>query len=119
MKKFLPLLVLLILTACASPATNMTDAQVRALNDDQLCSFNNNYRAERRVTAEIEARKLNCDSFYRECLRRGNKPDTEAFSFCMDILRENERLRYESDFDDFDHFGHRGIRSGVGVGFGF
>ena len=107
------------LTACASPALNLNNAQIRGLSDDQLCSYHNNYRSEARVDAEIAARGLVCDRFHRECLRRGNQPGTEAFSFCMDLLRENERLRYESDFDDFDRFGHRGIRSGVGVGFGF
>lgn len=109
------------LSACASPALNMPNEQIRAMGDDQLCSLQNNYRSEPRVNAEIAARGLNCDRYFRECLRRGNKPQTESMNFCMDLLRENERLRYESDFDDFDHFGHRhgGIHSGIGVGFGF
>lgn len=119
MRYFLILPLLLGLSACASPTFNMSDAQIRALSDDQLCSFHNNYRAEARAEAEIAARGLNCDRFYRECLARGNKPNTQAMDFCMDILRQNERLRYESDFDDFGYFGHRGLRSGAGVGFGF
>lgn len=113
------LIAVLGLSACASPTFNMTDGQIRSLSDDQLCSFHNSYRAEARTEDEIAARGLNCDRFYRECLRRGNKPNTEPMNFCMDILRQNERLRYESDFDDFDHFGHRGWRSGASVGFGF
>ena len=119
MRVLLILIAVAGLAACASPALNMPDGQIRAIGDDQLCSLQNNYRSEPRVEAEIAARGLNCDRFYRECLRRGNKPETEAMNFCVDILRQNERLKYESDFDDFDHFGHRGWRSGVGVGFGF
>lgn len=119
MRKSLALLLACSLVACASPTFNMTPAQIRALNDDQLCSFHNNYRSEAKAEAEIAARGLNCNRYYRECLRKGNKPNTEAMDFCIDVLRENERLRMENDFHDFDHYHHGRFRSGVGVGFGF
>ena len=120
MKLWLPIIVL-VLTGCASPTFQMSQEQVRGLSDTQLCSYKNNYRAETKLEAEVARRGVNCDRYFQECLRRGNKPGTEAMDFCMDILRQNERLKYEQDFDDFDHFGRRrsGIHSGVGVGFGF
>ena len=107
------------LAACASPTFQMTPEQVRAIDDAQLCSFKNNYRAEAKLEAEVARRGLNCDRFHQECLRRGNKPGTEAMDFCMDILRQNERLRYEQNFDDFEQFGHRHSGFHTGVGFGF
>lgn len=120
MRMLWTVVLVLGLAACASPARNLIDAQIRDLSDDQLCSYQNNYRSEHRVDAEIAARGLNCNRHFRECLRRGNQPNTEQMNFCMDILRENERLRYESDFDDFGRYHHhRGLRSGVGIGFGF
>jgi hypothetical protein len=99
--------VFLILSGCASPALNMTNQQIAQLSDDQLCSFQNNYRSESRTKAEIARRGLNCDRFYRECLRRGNQPGSQAMDFCMDILRENERLRSEPAYGHFDIFGYQ------------
>ena len=103
MRKFLTIVAVLGLGACASPALNMQDAQVRNLSDDELCRMHNNYRSEPRVEAEIAGRAVNCDRNFRECLRRGNQPNTQAMAFCVDILRENERLRY--DEPAWAHFG--------------
>lgn len=100
------LLLACALAACASPARNLIDAQIRDLSDDQLCHYHNNYRAEPRVEAEIAARGVNCNRYYRECLRRGNQPNTEAMNFCMDILKENERLRYDPPYSRWDVFGY-------------
>ncbi len=75
------------------------------------------------MDAEIARRGLNCDRFYRECLRRGNAPNSQAMDFCMDLARENERLRYDRRYHDtYDVFGYGGSRyrgGGVGVGLGF
>lgn len=103
MRKLLILLFVLGLGACTSPALNMPDAQIRNLSDDQLCEMQNNYRSEWRVETEITGRGLNCDRHFRECLRRGNKPNTPAMDFCVDLVRENERLRY--DEPAWAHFG--------------
>lgn len=115
----IPVLLLAIcgLAACASPTFNMTDDQIRALGDDQLCHYHNSYRAEARAEAEIAARGLNCDRYYRECLRRGNAPQTEAMAFCMDVLRENDRLRRENDYYEFNRMHRMGVYTGVGIGF--
>lgn len=110
------------LAACASPTFQMTPAQVSSLGDDQLCKYQNDYRAETKLEAEIARRGLNCNRFHRECLARGNQPDTQAMAFCMDLLRENERLRYDPRYDNYDVFGYHRYsrhRSGVGVGLGF
>lgn len=117
MKRYLVIVLVCIITACSSPAELMNDQQVRALSDDQLCDYKNAYRNEYRTEAEIGRRGLNCNRYYRECLRRGNQPESQAMSFCMDLLRENERLRYEDDFDVFGYSRHR--HNGMGVGFGF
>lgn len=106
MMKYIVLLLAIVLTACASPARNLIDAQIHDLSDDQLCSYHNNYRSEFRVEAELAARGTNCNRFFRECLRRGNQPGTQAMAFCMDILRENEHLRYDPPYDQFDVFGY-------------
>lgn len=108
--------MVLALGACASPALMMPDQQILNLPDDELCRIDRNYRSEPRVQAEIRARNLNCDPYYRECLAKGNQPGTQAMQFCMDILEQNQRLRYEHDFDH-----PWGVRTGIysGVGFGF
>ncbi len=100
MKKVFLILLSVTLTSCASPVLQMTDAQVRSLSDDQLCRYDNAYRAEPRTTNEIARRKLNCDPAFRTCLNRGNKPNTDAMRFCMDLVRENERLERNKLFDD-------------------
>lgn len=111
------LLTVCTLAACASPAFNMTDDQIRALSDDQLCHYHNSYRAEVRTEAEVAARGVNCNRYYRECLRRGNRPQTEAMDFCVDVLRENDRLRRENDYYEFNRMHRIGVYTGVGLGF--
>ena len=118
LKKSISILYLLgalLLTSCASPAMQMTDAQIAGLSDDSLCDMKNNYLSYSKINNEVLKRNINCDRHYRECLSKGNQPGTQAMDFCMDLLRQNERLKYENDF------GHIGVRSGVytGVGFGF
>lgn len=105
----------LFLTSCASPAIGLTDTQIAQLSDDELCKLDNNYHSYSKINNEILKRNINCDKHFRQCLAKGNKPDTEAMQFCVDLLRQNERLKYENDF------GHVGVRSGVytGVGLGF
>lgn len=124
MKNVLAAVLVVFLGACASPTFNMTPEQVKGLSDDQLCTYANSYRGETKMNEEIARRNLNCNRHYRECLRRGNKPGTQAMAFCEDLVRENERLRYERSYDDFDVFGYgrygrHHSRTGVGVGFGF
>jgi hypothetical protein len=125
MKKLLAFLGLLVLAACASPTMKMSDQQIVSLSDDQLCSYKNNYREESRLNAELARRGLGgmeCNRFYRECLRRGNQPGTQPMFFCMDTLKENERLRDRMDrYDDRAFlYGYPGYyHSGVGVGLGF
>ncbi|MFA5592335.1 MAG: hypothetical protein WC989_03360 [Micavibrio sp.] len=114
------LLVLAIgLAGCASPTFQMGPEQVAALPDDELCRYKNNYRSETKLDAEVARRGLNCNRFHRECLRRGNQPETEAMAFCERLLRENERLRYDPPYDRFGVFGYGGSRRGtVGIGVG-
>lgn len=119
MRYFLPFLMVFLLAGCASPTFQMTPVQVSALSDDQLCSFKNNYRSETKAEAEIARRGLNCDRYYRECLRRGNQPNTEAMAFCQDILRQNERMCYEAGFDRYGYRDRHGWGTGAGLGFGF
>ena len=95
-KFFVPSL-LLLLTACASPTFEMTPAQVASLSDDQICKYDNNYRDETKLELEIAKRNLNCDPYYRTCLKQGNAPGSQAIKFCQDVLRENDRLRYDND----------------------
>lgn len=132
MIRILSIFVVLFLAACASPTLKMSDQQIMSLSDDQLCSYKNNYRDEPRLNAELAARNLGgmeCNRHYRSCLRRGNQPNTEAMNFCMDVLRENERLRDRQNYYEDRAFlyglhgypHHRGGRyhGGAGVGFGF
>lgn len=97
MKRLFLCLITLSLAACASPTFQMSPSQVASLSDDQLCKYKNNYRDETKLELEISKRKLNCDRFYRACLAQGNQPGTKAMDFCQDVLRENERLRYDND----------------------
>ncbi len=125
MRKFLAIAAIGLLAACASPTFQMSPEQVASLSDDQICTYKNNYRNETKLEAEIARRNLNCDPYFRECLRQGNQPGTQAMDFCRDVLRENLRLRYDNYYYDHDVFGyhrHRrpyGSGVGVGVGFGF
>jgi hypothetical protein len=106
MKYAATIILLMIVTGCASPARNLIDAQIHDLSDDQLCHYQNNYRSEYRVDAEIRNRGVNCNRYFRECLAQGNEPGTDAMAFCIDILRQNERLRDEPAYDRFDVFGY-------------
>lgn len=100
----------LLLLGCVSPAAQMGEAEIRQLSDDSLCAYTNNYRAEPRTAAEIKRRNLNCDRFYRQCLARGNKGGTDAMDFCIDTLRENERLTRDKTADQFDQFSPNRLR---------
>ena len=111
MKYPLLFILALTLTACASPTLQMTPAQVASLSDDQLCSYQNNYRDETKLLAEIQRRNVNCDRFFRKCLQQGNQPGSQAMGFCIATLRENERLRYDNDRPWDDGFGIYGGRS--------
>lgn len=88
---------LMALVSCTSPTFEMTPAQIASLSDEQICKYDNSYRDETKLEAEIVKRKLNCDRFFRECLSQGNRPGTQAMNFCIATLRENERLRYDND----------------------
>lgn len=105
-RKFSLFIMMLVVSACASPTFQMSPEQVASLSDDQLCTYRNNYRGETKMNAEILRRNLNCDRFHRECLRRGNQPGTEAMNFCEDILRENQRLRTDPPYGHMDMFGY-------------
>ena len=121
-KKILVIAAVGFLAACASPTFQMTPTQVSSLSDEQLCQYKNGYRAETKLEAEVSRRGLNCNRFHRECLARGNQPGTQAMDFCMDLLRENERLRYDPRYDHYDVFGYHRYsprRSGLGMGVGF
>jgi len=107
LRVFASILLVFGLFACASPARNLIDAQIHDLSDDQLCSYHNNYRSEPRIEAEIAKRGTNCDPYYRKCLAQGNQPGSKAMAFCIDILRQNERLKYdEPAYDHFDVWGY-------------
>lgn len=101
-------ILVLAVSACASPTFQMSPEQIASLSDDQICNYKNNYRDETKLELEIARRGgLNCNRFYRECLNRGNAPGTEAMAFCMDMVQENERLRYERSAYDWDMFGYQ------------
>ncbi len=106
MRYLLILAPMLLLAACASPTFQMSPEQIATLSDDQLCAYKNNYRNETKLELEIGRRQLNCNRFYRECLNRGNQPGTQAMAFCMDLVRENERLRYDPPYDQFGMWGY-------------
>lgn len=115
MKHILGFFAIILLAACASPTMKMSDADIAAASDDQLCKYKNNYFEEDRLNAELRRRglgDLECNRFYRECVGRGNQPGTPAMNFCMDLLRENERLRYDPPYDPFI-FGYHRPRAGV------
>jgi hypothetical protein len=126
-KKSVIICVLLVLSGCASPTMKMSDQQIASLSDDHLCSYKRGYREEARLNEELARRGLlgsACDPYFRECLRRGNQPETEAMNFCMDVLHDNARLRRERDWYDnraflYGGYGGRYRHGGLGVGMGF
>ena len=116
MKALLSLAAVLVLAGCASPTLKMTDQEIVNLSNDQLCNYKNNYGPDDRRDAEIARRGLICDRYVRQCMAQGNKPGTPQMDYCVHLLRENERLRYEAYDNDF-YFMH-GLhhrQSGVGV----
>lgn len=122
MKSVVAIAAVLFLAACASPALKMTPQEIQSLNDSRLCSIHNGYDREPRVEAEVNRRNLICDPYVRECLARGNQPGTEAMGFCVAMMRENQRLRYEASRNDMyfmngiHHRHYRGTGVGIGVG---
>lgn len=101
MKAFVTFAVVLILAGCASPTLTMTDQEISALNDSQLCNYQNNYGPDVRRDQEVARRGLICDPYVRQCMARGNQPGTPQMDFCVDLLQENQRLRYQYYDDPF------------------
>ncbi len=95
LKSLMVMGLLVVLAGCASPTFQMAPEQIAALSDDELCRYDNNYRAEAKLEAEIAKRQINCDPFYRQCLKQGNQPGTQAMNFCIATLKENEALKQE------------------------
>ena len=122
MKILLSMATVLLVAACASPTMKMSDQEIASLSDDQLCGYKSSYREEPRLNNELARRGIPdeaCNRFYRECLRRGNQPNTEAMNFCMDLVRENERLKYDPRWGTGIGVGNGPYRSGIYTGVGF
>jgi hypothetical protein len=96
MKRYLQLLPLIILSACASPAAQMTPEQVSNLSNQQLCELTWNYPYEQKTQVEIGKRKINCDPVYIECDNSGVKPGTPGFMLCMKNVQERNELAQQA-----------------------
>ncbi|PZO86701.1 MAG: hypothetical protein DI626_05805 [Micavibrio aeruginosavorus] len=83
MKKFVPFLLLILVSACASPAKDMTAEQVSHLSDEQLCDMSKSYAFEAKIEVEIGKRDLQCTDEYLACKRQGYKPRTPDFENCQ------------------------------------
>jgi hypothetical protein len=92
MKKYLLFLLVLTLSACASPAANMSSQQVASLSDQQLCNLQWNYPYEAKTEVEIGRRNLNCDPAYLECKSSGLKDGSPSLSHCIKTVQERNVL---------------------------
>jgi hypothetical protein len=90
---YLPVIAILGLSGCASPAVDMTQQQVSSLSDDQLCNLKNSYSWESKTEVEIGTRNLNCDPAYRQCLLQGFKKNTPEITLCTKQVNENWELQ--------------------------
>lgn len=93
MKKILSILCLLLLTACVSPASDMTSEQVAKLSNSQLCHLRNSYPWEAKTETEIGRRGINCDPLYLECKYQGFEDNTPEMRFCINSLEEQYALQ--------------------------
>ena len=107
MKAFIAIAAVLILAGCASPTLKMTDQEIQALSDQQLCNYQNHYGPDTRRDAEIARRGLICGPYIRQCMAEGNQPDTPQMDYCVYLLQENERLRTRYYDDPFWSSLHR------------
>lgn len=89
------LLALFLLSACGSPAKQMTPQQISMLSNQQLCELKNRYAWEQNTEIEIGRRNLNCDPAFNECIEKGNKPNTPAMGICVEQTRKIWALQRE------------------------
>ena len=94
-KLILPIILILGLAACASPAVNMSPEQVSQLSNDQLCQLKNSYAWEQKTEVEIGKRNLNCDPIYNQCRYQGHEDGSPQLASCMQQIRENLRLKQQ------------------------
>ena len=83
----------LLVTACASPAQNMSVEQVSQLSDVQLCQLRGAYMYEPKTETEIGRRNLNCHPAYLECSNQGLQNGTPEMTLCARQLQEKWELQ--------------------------
>lgn len=92
-KNYLLIFAVLSLTACVSPAAQMTPEQLSTLSNQQLCNLKNNYLWDQNTEIEVGRRNLNCDPIYNECLLRGAEPNGAEMALCMNQIREQQAMQ--------------------------
>lgn len=94
-----PLVSLLLLTACASPVRGMAPQQVAELSDYQLCRLSVGYRYEPNTEGEIARRGLVCTSETVQCMSQGINPENPAMGFCV-VAARAEAAAYAAAAED-------------------
>lgn len=94
MRTCLPLIAILCVTACASPAERMIYNGVAALSDYQLCHLQNSYRSEPKTMVEIGRRGLNCDPAATACMARGVANNSPSMPLCMSAVNMEWQSAY-------------------------
>ena len=95
-KRLMPVILVLGLSACTSPTANMPQASISQLSNNQLCQLQGAYMFEPKLEVEIGKRNLNCDPAFNHCLQQGTKPNTPQMLLCMTQIRENWELKRQA-----------------------
>lgn len=92
MKKLVPLVPILFLSGCVSPAAQMSPDQLASLTNQQLCELTWAYPYEVKTQVEIGQRGINCDPAHIECSNMGLQDGTPGFANCLGVVNERNEL---------------------------
>ena len=93
--KYIAILSLVLLSACVS-ASHISNEQLSAMPDEQLCSTVKSYPTDRRVISFMSGRELTCHPAMETCEMAGYKMGTTDYDDCVtynlvQIIEEEEK----------------------------
>jgi hypothetical protein len=89
MRTAITFVFLLMLAACKPP---MTDEQIAAMSNDELCAAVQGHPEDIRLVTFMGGRNLQCHPTQITCKKAGFKAGSKKFSDCVSILMQSEAL---------------------------
>lgn len=102
MKLLLLLSSVFLVTGCA---TSLSDEQIMAMDDKQLCAAVAQNPEELRLVTFMGERGLECHPAQITCTKAGFKKKTEKYNFCVQSMIQEEQMKAESRRQAWQAFG--------------